>query len=249
MVTKLLILGGTQIARQLAAALAPDPRYRALLSYAGRTENPQLPDLPHRVGGFGGAVGLAQFLRDYDALVDATHPFAARISSNAVGAAESAGVPLLRLVRPAWQPQPGDRWLDVPDMDGAARALGEVPKRVFLTIGRQEVAAFRRAPQHFYLARSVDAFDPGLPHAEVLTARGPFSLAHERALLERARIDLLVSKNAGTGATEAKLRAARELGLPVIMVSRPALPAATEVATVEHALSWLARLHGSERGE
>ncbi len=241
----MLILGGTLPSRQLATRLAHDPRVQPLLSLAGRTENPSLPgDVPCRVGGFGGVEGLTDFLRGFDALIDATHAFAAQISSHAVVAAQAANVPLLRLVTPPWPRE--DNWIDVPDMQAAARALGSEPKRVFLTIGRLEVGAFQLAPQHQYLVRSVDAFDPGLPHATVLTARGPFRLEDERALLERERIDVLVSKNAGTRATYDKLHAAREASLPVIMVARPVLPPAHEVSSVERAVAWL---HGSERGE
>jgi precorrin-6A/cobalt-precorrin-6A reductase len=242
---RVLILGGTLPSRQLASRLAGDARYAPLLSFAGRTENPELPrDVPCRVGGFGGVQGLRAFLADFDALVDATHPFAARISANAVHAAREAQVPLVRLMRPAWPREP--TWTEVPDMQAAARALGATPRRVFLTIGRLEVGAFQLAPQHHYLVRSVDDFDPGLPHARVLTARGPFALDDERALLVRERIEVLVSKNAGTAGTVHKLHAARELELPVIMVARPQLPQAHEVSTVEQALAWL---HGSERGE
>jgi precorrin-6A/cobalt-precorrin-6A reductase len=247
---RVLILGGTLPSRQLATALAHDARYAPLLSYAGRTENPVLPgDVPCRVGGFGGAEGLRAFLADFDALIDATHPFAARISANAVRAARAANVPLLRLVQPPWPHE--DNWLEVADMQAAARALGPLPRRVFLTIGRLEVGAFQLAPQHHYVVRAVDAFDPGLPSVQVITARGPFRLDDERALLARERIEVLVSKNAGTHATHAKLLAARERALPVIMVARPLLPAADEVSTVEQALRWLARacVHGSERGE
>ncbi|MET0283601.1 MAG: precorrin-6A/cobalt-precorrin-6A reductase, partial [Polyangiales bacterium] len=135
---RVLILGGTLPSRQLASKLALDPRFAPLLSFAGRTENPELPsDVPCRVGGFGGVEGLRAFLADFDALIDATHPFAARISANAVHAAREANVPLLRLVRPAWPRE--DSWTEVADMQAAARALGETPRRVFLTIGRLEV--------------------------------------------------------------------------------------------------------------
>lgn len=239
------MLGGTREGRVLAARLAGDARYACMLSYAGRTENPELPDLPHRVGGFGGVAGLGEALRQYDALIDATHPFAARISANAVEAARLAGVPLLRWVRPAWE---GD-WIEVADMTEAANALGPVAKRVFLTIGRLEIAAFRSAPQHHYLVRAVDSFDHGLPNAALITARGPFALADELALLRDHEIELIVSKNAGTSATHAKIEAARMLGVPVIMVARPTLPPAHEVETLEHVLTWLHASSGSERGE
>jgi precorrin-6A/cobalt-precorrin-6A reductase len=242
---RVLILGGTLEGRRLATMLALDARFAPLLSFAGRTEHPELPsEVACRVGGFGGAQGLSAFLSRFDALVDATHPFAAQISANAVIAAGDANVPMLRLVRPAWPRQ--DNWIEVRDMREAADAIGGAPRRVFLTIGRLEVDAFRRAPQHHYLVRAVDAFDPGLPDAKVIAARGPFRLDEERALLERERIEVLVSKNAGTAATYDKLQAARERDLPVIMVARPVLPDAHEVSTIEAAMQWL---HGRERGE
>jgi precorrin-6A/cobalt-precorrin-6A reductase len=252
MTFSVLILGGTSEGRQLAEQLAADGRYRTLLSYAGRTESLQRPDTAHRVGGFGGSEGLAAFVRaqGFDALVDTTHPFAARISANAVAAAERAEVPLIRLVRAPWQAVPGDRWAEVESMQAAAEALGSTPRRVFLTVGRLEIAAFARAPQHDYLVRAVDAFDTGLPRARVLAARGPFALADERQLLERERIELLVSKNAGTRATYPKLEAARALGIGVVMVQQPPLPSAREVGTLGEVVSWLDGLsaRGSHHG-
>lgn len=257
-----LVLGGTSEARRLCERLAEldrgagaDAPYAALLSFAGRTQSLQRPSTPHRVGGFGGADGLARFLREgrFDALVDATHAFAAQISANAVRATELAGTPLIRLVHPAWTPRAGDRWLEVPDMASAARALGSVPSRVFLSIGRLELGAFRAAPEHEYLVRAVDPFDPELPRARVIAARGPFRLDDERALLERERIERLVSKNSGTAATYAKIEAARELGVPVVMVAQPQLPAAELARDLEAIVAWLERLrHGdsrSQRGE
>jgi precorrin-6A/cobalt-precorrin-6A reductase len=246
---KILILGGTAEGRRLAERLARDARFELLLSFAGRTASLVAPGVPHRVGGFGGAAGLAAFLRQggFRALLDLTHPFAARISANAVLAAHEADVPLLRLSRPAWHARPGDRWIDAPDMSAAARALGSAARRVFLSIGRLELAAFCAAPQHHYLVRAIDAFtlpDP-LAHARLLLARGPFDLAAERALLERERIELLVSKNSGTDATYAKIEAARALGLPVVMVRRPPLPACDEVSTLAAAQAWLERLQGT----
>lgn len=249
-----LILGGTTEGRLLAERLAGDPRFRALLSFAGRTENIVRPHVPHRVGGFGGVSGLASFLRDerFDALIDATHPFAARMSEHAVHAAAEADVPLLRLARPAWRPVDGDRWTKVSSFPEAADALGAAPRKVFLTVGRLEIAAFHRAPQHDYLVRAVDAFDPGLPRARVLTARGPFALEDELALFAREHIDVIVSKNAGTRATYAKLEAARAREVPVIMVERPTLAKAREVETIDAVEAWLSARHttsASRRGE
>jgi precorrin-6A/cobalt-precorrin-6A reductase len=191
--------------------------------------------------------GLARHLREEatNALIDATHPFAARISENAVAAAREAGVPFLRVTRPAWQPRAGDMWREVASMEAAVTALGAEPRRVFLAIGRQEIAPFAEAPQHDYLVRAIDPFAHALPRARVLLARGPFGLEEERALLRRERIEILVSKNAGTPATYAKLEAARELAIPVVMVARPALPAAEETDSVAGARAWLSALHGA----
>jgi precorrin-6A/cobalt-precorrin-6A reductase len=245
MAFKVLILGGTSEGRQLAQQLALDARFAAVLSFAGRTHNLQDPGVPHRVGGFGGVTGLVECLRRerYAALIDATHPFARQMSSHAVQAAELATLPLLRVEGPAWAPLEGDRWTVVPDMQQAQLALGPRPRRVFLSVGRLEVGAFRAAPQHDYVIRAVDDFDPELPMARVLALRGPFDIEAEQALFERERIEVIVSKNAGTAATYAKLAAARRLLLPVIMLARPVLPDAHTVPTFEPALAWLHALH------
>jgi precorrin-6A/cobalt-precorrin-6A reductase len=246
MAVRVVILGGTSDGRQLAERLANDPRWAPLLSFAGRTESLVEPRAPFRVGGFGGAEGLARFLgaERCAALIDATHPFAAQISANAVRAAEWTGTPLLRVECPAWREEPGDDWTHVACMADAAVALGGLPRRVFLSVGRLEVEAFRAAPWHSYLIRAVDDFLPDLPTARVLAQRGPFALDAEFELFARERIEVLVSKNAGTAATHAKLIAARRLRLPVVMVARPELPAAPTVASSEAALTWLEeRLH------
>jgi precorrin-6A/cobalt-precorrin-6A reductase len=176
-----------------------------------------------------------------DALIDATHPYAAIISANAARAAETAGVPLLALRRPPWMPAAGDRWIEVADIPTAVTALGDAPRRVFLALGRKELAPFVAAPQHHYLVRSVDPVDPPLAvqHASYVTARGPFAEADERALLAAHGIEVVVAKNSGGSATYAKIAAARELGLPVIMLSRPPLPPVAAVETIENALAWL----------
>lgn len=241
MAFRVVILGGTSEGRLLSEQLAGDGRYAAVLSFAGRTRSLQPPRAPYRVGGFGGVPGLIEYLRAErcSALVDATHPFAAQMSRHAALAAQATGTPLLRVECPPWRRMAGDRWHEVPDMAAAAAALGQRPQRVFSSVGRLEVEAFRAAPQHDYLLRAVDEFEPGLPRARVLAARGPFELEGERALLLRERIEILVSKNAGTPATYAKLEAARALQLPVVMVARPVLPVVPTVSTVESGLSWL----------
>lgn len=250
----LLILGGTSEAAALAAHIATVPDVAALVSLAGRTSAPRPLALPMRIGGFGGAAGLAAFLRGngVKAVVDATHPFAAIMPFNAEAACRAAGVKLIALRRPEWTPVAGDRWRDVPDMAAAARALGREPKRVLLTIGRQELAAFAAAPQHRYLARMIDEPETGHgpPDLTVIRARGPFAPADEIGLMRGEAVDTVVAKNAGGSATGAKLAAARALGLPVVMVARPAKPDVPAIETVEAAMGWLMD-HGilpTERG-
>ncbi len=244
---KLLILGGTTEASALARALVGDARFAPVLSLAGRTKAPIAPPIPYRIGGFGGVEGLVRYLRDehIDALIDATHPFADRMSANAAEAARQARVPLLAICRPAWRAVAGDRWTPVASMDAAVAALGHEPRRVFLTIGQKELAPFRAAPQHAYVIRSVDAPEPESlpPKAEIITARGPFVEADEHRLLSEKRIEVIVTKNSGGSATEAKLAAARALHIPVVMVERPARADAETVATAEDALAWLVRIH------
>ncbi len=248
---RVLILGGTTEASALAAALAGDARFAATLSLAGVTRAPRAPPIPLRLGGFGGAAGLAAYLHEQGVarLIDATHPFASAIKANAATAARQAGIPLLRVLRPAWTPGPGDDWTEFASMAAMAEALGPTPRRVLLTIGRKDLAPFRAAPWHRYVLRSVDP--PGMdalpPDTQVISARGPFALAEELALMRRHAIDMLVTKNSGGGAVAAKLDAARALGLPVLMLARP--PLADGVETVRDdraALDWL--VHGSERG-
>ena len=236
---RILVLGGTGDARNLAAQLAARPGVAVTLSLAGRTRDPVLPDCAVRVGGFGGAEGLARALADYDILVDATHPFARRVSANAEAASAATATPLVTLDRPPWQAVAGDRWIRVPDMAAAARALCPVPRRVFLAIGRQEAGAFRAAPSHAYLIRSVEPVAPDdlPPGAETLIARGPFAEADERALLLRHRIEIIVAKNSGGAATYGKIAGARALCLPVVLIDRDGRPGAA--ATVEEALDRL----------
>ncbi|MCT8971893.1 cobalt-precorrin-6A reductase [Microbaculum marinisediminis] len=247
MTLKLLILGGTTEASALARAIKDDARVSAVLSLAGTTKAPARPPIPFRIGGFGGAQGLADYLiaERTDLLIDATHPFAAVMKGNAAEAARRAGVPLLAIRRPEWRAEPGDDWTVVADMKSAAAALGPARKRVLLTIGQKELAPFKAAPQHAYVVRSVDApaADSLPPDAQVITARGPFAEADERRLLAEHGIEALVTKNSGGTATRAKLVAARSLGVPVIMVARPPAPDVEAVETVEAALAWLARFH------
>jgi len=248
---KVLILGGTSEASELGRALAAEPGIQATISLAGRTHHPAPQPLPSRSGGFGGVEGLVSYLVEnhIDALIDATHPFAAQISRNAEAAARQTDTALLVIQRPAWRKQPDDRWIDVPDLPAAALALGRAPRRVLLTIGQKDLTPFVAAPWHHYVLRSVDAprAEQLPPRAEVITARGPFALEAECALLRERGIDLLVTKNSGGTATEAKLTAARLRDLPVVMVARPPPPTAESVATVPEALAWLARHQATHR--
>ena len=225
-----------------------------MLSLAGRTIAPVLPAIPCRIGGFGGALGLARYLHDnaIESLVVATHPFAAQIRQNAVDAARATGTKLLLIERPAWEPETGDRWTELADMTQAAAALGPTKRRVLLTIGRKDLAPFAAAPWHDYVIRSVDAPPPESlsPYAKIITARGPFTLEDDRRLLREEGIEMIVTKNSGGEATHAKLTAARELGLPVIMVARPPWPdvsglEATRVSDAVNAFAWLASCHGA----
>lgn len=234
-----LILGGTSEARALAGELAG--AHTVISSLAGRTSRPLLPAGEVRVGGFGGVAGLASFLveRQVGALVDATHPFAARISANASAAARRSGVPLLHLRRPGWEAGDGDVWHRVPDLAEAAALLPRLGRRVFLTTGRQEISAFAGNDQWF-LARSVEPPEPPMPvRLAVVLDRGPFTLDGERRLLAEHRIDVLVSKDSGGPAP--KLAAAREGGIPVVLVDRPPLPAGEVVASVAEAVAWVTR--------
>ena len=246
----ILILGGTTEASALAVKLA-DLGETAVLSYAGRVEDPKPQPVETRVGGFGGVAGLTEYIRvnNVTHLVDATHPFAAQISGNAVLAAQGTGTPLIALSRAPWQPVPGDDWRLVPDIPAAVAALNGPARRIFLALGRMHLAAFAAQPQHHYILRLVDppVEVPPLPHHTVIVARGPFDLAGDTALLKTHRVELVVAKNAGGKGASAKLAAARALGLPVLMIDRPLLPPRPEVQTVAQVIDWLDH-SGTERG-
>ncbi|WP_421701741.1 cobalt-precorrin-6A reductase [Aliiroseovarius sp.] len=248
---KILVLGGTSEASALARALA-DRGDEALFSYAGRTLSPVAQPLPTRVGGFGGVDGLSAFLKaeGITGVVDATHPFAAQMSRNAVAACAQAGVPLAGFERAPWQAAEGDNWRAVPDLEGAVAALPDVPARVFLAIGKQNLGVFAVKPQHHYLLRLVDPPEGALalPNARAVIARGPFDVAGDTALLKDHRVDLIVAKNAGGTGARAKLDAARVLGLPVVLIDRPRVPARTVLSRMDEVLHWLDHSIGTERG-
>ncbi|WP_225635546.1 cobalt-precorrin-6A reductase [Streptomyces solaniscabiei] len=227
-----LVLGGTTEARRLAAVLADRPGVRVTTSLAGRVTRPGAVEGEVRVGGFGGADGLAVWLREQgvSALVDATHPFAETITANAARAAAACGTPVVILRRPGWHPGPGDRWHPVASLPEAAGLLPVLGRRVFLTTGRLGLGAFAHLTGLHFVARSVEPPDPPLPpDTRVLLARGPFTVAGETAVLRDHRIDVLVTKDSGGAATAAKLTAARDLALPVVVVRRPPLPAGVPV--------------------
>ena len=239
---RVLILGGTADASALAGLLAGDPRFEPILSFAGRTAAPKPQPIATRVGGFGGADGLARYVKEQaiEAVIDATHPYAPRISVNAVVACNRAGVPLASLVRPAWKPEAGDKWERVPTAVAAALALGTAPRRVFLALGRQELHAFAAFAQHHYVARLIDPPQGLQPHNLILLQqRGPFDFDAELRLLKERKIDVIVSRNSGGSATYPKIEAARVLGLPVIMIGRPAKPTGHIVRSAEEAVAWL----------
>lgn len=240
----ILVLGGTTEAAALAKRLAADPRVAVTSSLAGRTRRPAPLPGGLRVGGFGGVEGLAGYLEQARTglVIDATHPFAARISAHAAEACARLGLPRLKLLRPSWARQSGDRWQPAADLEAAARLVAENrPPCAFLSIGRQELAAFSALAGVHLVVRMIDPPEdpPPLADCEVVIGRGPFREADEAALFARHGIALLVAKNSGGAATYAKIAAARGLDLPVVMVERPPPPAGPRAESVEQALDWI----------
>ncbi len=241
--TRVLILGGTQDAAAIAQAFADDPAIHTISSLAGRTRAPRALAGEVRTGGFGGADGLAQYLKDaqIEAVIDATHPFAAAISRHAAEACERAGVPRVQLQRQPWSAQDGDRWIEVDEVDDAARALPQHGCRAFLTIGRQEIAAFASVRHVWFLIRLIDP--PAEPIAlaafELISQRGPFDTTAEETLMRDHAIDVLVSKNSGGTATYGKIEAARRLSIPVVMIRQPPPQPGDHAADAEAACAWL----------
>lgn len=236
-----LVLGGTADASLLAAEIAR-AGIDAVYSYGGRTRAPADQPLPTRIGGFGGARGLADYIRceGITHVIDATHPFAAEMSRNAVEACEQTGTSLIALERAPWTTAPGDNWIEVSDVSSAAAALPEAPARVFLAIGRQHIAPFATRPQHAYTLRFVDPPEAPLPFAaDVIVSRGPFTLDGELEMLRARGLAWIVARNSGGDGARAKIDAARMLGLPVIMISRPKLPERLRVESVTDVIQWL----------
>ncbi|MBW4631536.1 MAG: cobalt-precorrin-6A reductase [Iphinoe sp. HA4291-MV1] len=240
---RLLILGGTGDAAELAAKASAIPEVEVITSLAGRTSQP--PALPGilRIGGFGGEAGLVEYLIEakIDVLIDATHPFAKQISFHAAAAAATCKIPHLILIRPPWERLRCDQWVEVESVEAAAAVLPEFAKRVFLTIGRQQLAPFASLKDIWFLMRLIEppAPDALVPSGMILCDRGPFALENERKLLIEHQIDTVVSKNSGGNATYAKIIAARELGVKVVMVKRLATPPGEQVSDVESAVAWL----------
>ncbi|KUF12432.1 cobalt-precorrin-6A reductase [Pseudoponticoccus marisrubri] len=239
----LLVLGGTTEATALCRALA-EAGLRGTISFAGRVARPVRQPLPQRVGGFGGVAGLRDYLETHGIthVVDATHPFAAQMSANAVAACDAAGVPLIALTRAPWQARTGDDWTHVPDIAGAVAALDRPACAVMLAVGRMHLPEFTVNPQHRYLLRLVDPprEPPAFPRHHVVVDRGPFTLEGDLALMRAHGVDLVVSKNAGGTGAYAKIEAARRLGLPVIMIDRPRIPPRREAHGVSAVLDWIA---------
>jgi precorrin-6A/cobalt-precorrin-6A reductase len=240
---RVLILGGTGEAAALAARVATIPGIEAIASLAGRTREPSVPSGNVRIGGFGGVAGLVVYLRQMqiDVLIDATHPFANQISFNAAAAANEVRIPRLMVIRPPWEKIEGDRWIEVESNTAAAAVLENQAKRVFLTVGRQELATFAHLKDIWFLMRMIDppGEDALVPPGVILCDRGPFALDKEREILLKYNIDAIVSKNSGGDATYAKIIAARELGVQVVMVNRPAVPAGEQVTDIDSAVTWL----------
>lgn len=239
---RILLLGGTTEARELANQLA-QACVDTLFSYAGRTVTPIPQRLPTRVGGFGGVDGLVNCIQEESIthVVDATHPFAVQISANVQAAIAQVRLPLITLQRAPWVSTAGDNWREVESLEAAAAALPIDASRVFLAIGRQTIERFAQLPQHHYLLRFVDppTIDMPLENASVVVSRGPYELANDLALLKQHGTEIIVAKNSGGAGGQAKLLAARELGLPVILVSRPPVPPGTVLSTPQAVMEYL----------
>jgi precorrin-6A/cobalt-precorrin-6A reductase len=240
---RLLILGGTTEASALARRIMGRRDLQPILSFAGRTRSPIAPPIPFRVGGFGGIQGLKRFLLDkkIDVVIDATHPFAAQMSRNSAAACGDLEVPLAVFTRPAWRPVEGDRWIHVSDMEAAVRALGNKPRRVFLTIGGLQLTAFAGASHNHYVVRTIeppDAIDLFVS-VRLILARGPFRIEDEIRLMHDERVEILVTKNSGGDATGAKIDAARALGIEVVMVERPATDDGSSFGSIDAILDWI----------
>lgn len=240
---RILILGGTGDSARLIPQLAALPNVETIASLAGRTPKPNIPSVGQvRMGGFGGVDGLVNYLKTeaIDLLIDMTHPFAAQITQNAAIAAQTVGIPRLLFCRPAWEQELGDRWLIAADLTAASALFPDLADRVFLTIGRQELGAFAKVSDCWFLMRMITPPDlVELPRGEVLLDQGPFDLMKETKILRDYDIGAIVSKNSGGNAAYAKIIAARNLGIPVVMIPRPLLPESEVVSEISAVLEWV----------
>jgi precorrin-6A/cobalt-precorrin-6A reductase len=241
----ILILGGTTEANQLAEQLFKDSIYEVTTSRAGVTTDRKKVSGGERLGGFGGIEGLKSYLEtnNIDAVIDATHPFATTITDHAYAACQDIGVPHLILQRPAWGKEDTDEWIDVPDIKAAQNYLGSREKNltVFLTTGQKELDGFTSITKHNFVARMIEppTTEVKRPNLKIILQRGPFTVHDEIQLIKEEKIDLIVSKNSGGSATSAKIIAARQHNIPVVMISRPPLPQAMVKGTIEDCLDWL----------
>lgn len=242
---RILILGGTSEGSELAARLADRKDLQAITSLAGRVSQPRVPPGKVRVGGFGGAAGLIAYLQDekIDVVIDATHPFAAKISGSAELACTTLNLPLIAVERPPWKPEELDRWRPAPDAQAAAAMVNHAGNRVFLAIGRQELGAFSHCGQAWFLVRAIDEPQVELPaNSKLILDRGPFRLPDELRMLSGESINLVVCRNSGGAATYAKIEAARALRIPVVMIDRPRKHGIPTVARPDDALQKLAEI-------
>jgi precorrin-6A/cobalt-precorrin-6A reductase len=237
-----LILGGTSDANQLADPIA-HARIDAVYSYAGRTQSPIAQSLTIRTGGFGGVRGLIEYIsrESITHVIDATHPFAAEMSRHAIDACATSQIPLIALERAPWRRAPGDRWIDADHINAAVEALPEARANIFLAIGRQHLAPFAAKPQHAYTLRFVDppVGAVPVPDSEVIVSRGPFTVQGDIELMRKRNIAWVVARNSGGDGARAKIDAARELGLPVVMIARPVLPERRRTESIAEVLAWL----------
>ena len=238
----LLILGGTSEASSLAHLISKT-EFNATISYAGRVERIRQQPIQKRIGGFGGVDGLTSYIISncITHLIDATHPFAAKMSQNAILASQNTNIPFAALTRPQWQKRKTDNWYLVPDIKTAAAALDCNPKRVMLAIGRMHLTHFYKNPQHFYLLRLIDkpVEPPAFTNQVIEVSRGPFTTNQDKSLLSKYKIDLMVAKNAGGNAAYAKIEAARQLKIKVIMIERPVISYRLTFYNPEEVVQWI----------
>lgn len=242
---KVLILGGTCEASDIAKRTADQSGLSVISSLAGRVNQPKIPEGSVRIGGFGGVDGFISFLQNesIDVVIDATHPFAARISGSAESACKRLGLPLIVFSRVPWARQEADRWHDTLDTQSAAAYVAQTPGRVFLAIGRQKLDSFAACNNGWFLIRAIDPPEVPLPpNTKLILERGPFHVEHELQLLRNHSIDYIVSKNSGGLATYAKIEAARLLGIPVVMIERPQKHSVPSINSVDGVLASLNRL-------